>query len=90
MTRLEKTCKDKHASLFGLLVSDEEKKIHEVDPSSQCYETFFFCHWQRLLVIVKHFEPSLIKFLIKATWLEILAKDKHYSLFGHLAEAEKF
>jgi hypothetical protein len=36
--------RDKHSSLFGLIISDEGNKFYNIDTRCQCYKTFFLRH----------------------------------------------
>jgi hypothetical protein len=40
----------KHCSLFGLVISNEEKKFYNIDTWCQCYKNFYLRHSQRGLV----------------------------------------
>ncbi len=49
--RLERLARKKRSSLFDRLLSDKEKKFHNIDNSSQCYKTFFYSsliYWNKL------------------------------------------
>ncbi len=55
-TGLEKLAKDKYTSLFGLAVSDEEKRFYIIDTWSQVYKTFFVT--DSLVVYGIYLQPS--------------------------------
>jgi hypothetical protein len=50
---LEKLVRDKHSSLLGLSVSDEERMFHDIDKCFQCYNILTLM--LRRSVLGKHF-----------------------------------
>ncbi len=38
---MERLARDKGTKLFGLVISDKEKKFYNIDTRWKCYKTFF-------------------------------------------------
>jgi hypothetical protein len=45
-----KLARHKRSRLFGLFVCEREKRFYNIDTEFQCYETFFLCHLQWLMI----------------------------------------
>ncbi len=59
-TRLERPARDKHSSLFGSLVSQDQKKFNNMFPGSQYYKFFFSVNYTATAYFLKDFTEIVL------------------------------